>query len=152
MRISRMQILSHKICLSILCRYSFFSSVCLRMFRKGVFSNICLNLVIPLILLKMEVFRKNRPFSASNGSKSGFREWVCLIMSYFFLTLCLKLYLDTLEHKSYWFLWVNLFLCRFWLFRGPRTLHFGGLSLYFDKFFVRKTVGNWETACLFVEC
>ena len=36
-------------------RYSFFSSVCPQMFRKWVFSNICLNLLIPLILLNFKV-------------------------------------------------------------------------------------------------
>ena len=33
-------------------------------------------------------------------AQNQFLELFCLIMSYFFLTLCLKLYLDTLEHKS----------------------------------------------------
>ena len=65
-------------------------------------------------------------------------ELFCLIMSYFFLTLCLKLYLDTLEHKSQWLPWVNSFLALFWLFKVPRTLHFGGLNLYFDYFLREK--------------
>ena len=29
--------------------------------------------------------------------------------------------------------------------KGPRTLHFGGLSLYFENFLARKTVGSRET-------
>ena len=60
-----------------------------------------------------------KSFWASNDSKSGFLDPFCQIMSYFSLTLCLKLYLNTLEHKSQWFLWVNSFLCLFQLFRGP---------------------------------
>ena len=82
-------------------------------------------------------------FHSQIGSKSGFLKPLCLIMSYFFLNLRLKLYLDTCEHKS--FLWVNSFLCLSWIFRGPQTLHCGSLSLYFDNFFVRKTVGSRET-------
>ena len=41
---------------------------------------------------------------------------------------------------------------RFWQFFGvfsgflgaPKTTYFGGLSLYFENFFARKTVGSWE--------
>ena len=40
-----------------------------------------------------------------------------------------------------------IFRCQFlFSFLGvPQTLHFGGLILYFDNFFVRKTVGSRET-------
>ena len=44
--------------LSVHTRYSFFSSVCSQMFQKGVFSNICLNLLIPLILLNRAIQQK----------------------------------------------------------------------------------------------
>ena len=33
----------------------------------------------------------------------------------------------------------------FWLLGVPRTIYFGCLSLYFDNFFARKTVGSRET-------
>ena len=47
--------------------------------------------------------------------------------------LCLKLYLNTLEHKQC-LPWSNSLLGIFWLFSDPQTLHFGGLNLYFDHF------------------
>ena len=69
---------------------------------------------IGLVLTKMV---KNRSFWNTHGPKSGFLELFCVIMSYFFLNLCLKLYRNT-------FLW---------------------FKPVFDHFFVRKTVRSRET-------
>ena len=59
--------------------------------------------------------------------------------------VCLKLYLDTLDHKRLCLLCENSLLPLFRLFMSPLTSIFGGLNLYFDNFFVRKTVGSRET-------
>ena len=39
-------------------------------------------------------------FGPQMAQNQGFSNFFCLITSYFFLTLCLKLYIDTLERKS----------------------------------------------------
>ena len=60
--------------------------------------------------------------------------------------VCLKLYLDTLEHKRLCLLCENSFIGPFQAFyEFPELLYFGGLNLYFDNFFVRKTVESRET-------
>ena len=57
-------------------------------------------------------------------------------MSYFFLTLCLQLYLDTLEHKIQQLLWVNSFRRGFSGFLGVlQTLYFDGLCVCFYNIF-----------------
>ena len=35
------------------------------------------------------------------------------------VSLCLKIYINILEHKNLWLPWINSFLGLFWLFRGP---------------------------------
>ena len=61
------------------------------------------------------------PQMAQNKGLSNFSH---IIMSYFFLILCLKLYLNTLEHKSQWLPWENSFLALFGLFRDPQNSTF----------------------------
>ena len=84
------------------------------------------------------------------NSKLEFIELFSLIMSQFFLTLCLNLYLYTLEHKSKWLPWVNSFLALFWLFRGPPNSTFWWFKSVFWPFFCERIVGSldWRTIAM----
>ena len=61
-----------------------------------------------------------------------------------FLTLCLKLYLDTLEHKSWFLLCLSTFLARFWLFRGPQNYTFWLFKSVFWPFLVSRRLADWD--------
>ena len=82
------------------------------------------------------------PFSAKFGSfllqiSVIYCLWFLIKYIYFvliFLTLCFKLYLDTLEHKSQFLPGVSSFFALFWLLGFPSTIHFSCLNLYFDHF------------------